>query len=174
MPGYLFDTNVWVAAIFPTHPFHSQSRKALLAATTATPAVFCRSTQQSFLRLTSTPALIKAYGADGLTNRDALVALEALLALPQVCECAEPSGTVAPLPTPQREVDDLRRGSGTERKPVPHPVGNHQRLGTAIPLPARVIDWTGVKAGPIPKHHRAEPESFVHHELPSVRMPGQG
>ena len=38
---------------------------------------------------------MKAYGADGLTNRDALVALDALLALPQVCEREEPPGTVA-------------------------------------------------------------------------------
>jgi uncharacterized protein len=38
---------------------------------------------------------LKTYGADGLTNRDALVALEALLALPQVCEREEPPGIVA-------------------------------------------------------------------------------
>ena len=65
------------------------------AATPANPAVFCRSTQQSFLRLASNPALLKTYGADGLTNRDALVALDALLALAQVCEREEPPGTVA-------------------------------------------------------------------------------
>ncbi|MEI6415619.1 MAG: TA system VapC family ribonuclease toxin [Pseudomonadota bacterium] len=64
-------------------------------ATPADPAVFCRSTQQSFLRLASTPALLKAYGAEGLTNRDALVALAALLALPQVCEREEPPGVFA-------------------------------------------------------------------------------
>jgi toxin-antitoxin system PIN domain toxin len=46
--------------------------------------VFCRATQQSFLRLATTPALLKAYGAQGMSNNDALVALDALLALPQV------------------------------------------------------------------------------------------
>lgn len=95
MPGSLLDANVWVGAIFPTHVFHQQALEALNAATPSDPAVFCRSTQQSFLRLTSTPALLKAYGAEGLTNRDALLALAALLALPTICEREEPPGTVA-------------------------------------------------------------------------------
>ena len=95
MPGYLFDTNVWLAAVFTTHPFHHPAQYKLQQATPAEPAVFCRATQQSFLRLASTPALLKAYGATGLTNDDALVALGALLALPQVCEREEPPGTPA-------------------------------------------------------------------------------
>lgn len=95
MPGSLFDSNVWIAAIFTTHPLHEQAQTALHDATPAKPAVFCRSTQQSVLRLASTPALLKAYGADGLTNRDALVALDALLELAQVCEREEPPGTLA-------------------------------------------------------------------------------
>lgn len=92
MPGSLIDTNVWIAAMFTTHPFHKQARRALHELTPAQPAVFCRSTQQSFLRLASTPTLLKAYGAEGLTNRDALAALDALLALPQVCQREEPPG----------------------------------------------------------------------------------
>lgn len=95
MPGSLFDTNVWIAAIFSTHPFHSRAQTALAERTAAEPAVFCRSTQQSFLRLASTEALLKAYGALGLTNRDALVALSDLMTLPQVCDRLEPPGTVA-------------------------------------------------------------------------------
>ena len=95
MPGSLFDTSVWIAAVFPTHPFHQVAQQHLLQATAVEPAVFCRATQQSFLRLASTPAILKAYGATGMTNRDALVALSALLALPQVCEREEPPGTFA-------------------------------------------------------------------------------
>ena len=95
MPGALFDSNVWIAAIFTTHPFHQGAQTALQDATTANPAIFCRSTQLSLLRLASTPALLKTYGAEGLTNRDALVALDDLLALEQVCEREEPPGTVA-------------------------------------------------------------------------------
>jgi toxin-antitoxin system PIN domain toxin len=86
---------VWIAAIFTTHPFHQRAQTALQDATPANPAVFCRSTQQSFLRLVSNPALLKTYGADGLTNRDALVALDALLVLTKFCEREEPPGTVA-------------------------------------------------------------------------------
>jgi len=95
MPGSLFDTNVWLAALFTSHPAHPQAQQVLLTATPAEPAVFCRATQQSFLRLASTPALLKVYGAEGMTNRDALVALNALLALPQVCERKEPPGVLA-------------------------------------------------------------------------------
>lgn len=92
MPGSLLDTNVWIAAIFTTHPFHNPAQQLLQQATPAAPAVFCRSTEQSFLRLTSTPTLLKAYGAEGLTNRDALVALDALQWQPQVCIRDEPPG----------------------------------------------------------------------------------
>ena len=95
MPGSLFDTNVWLAAIFTTHPFHSLAQQALQQATPSEPAVICRSTQQSFLRLASTPTLLKAYGAEGMTNRDALLALDALQALPQVCLRDEPPGVFA-------------------------------------------------------------------------------
>lgn len=93
MSGYLFDTSAWLAVVFSSHPTHVAAQKRLQQATAATPVVFCRSTEQSFLRLCSTPALLKAYGATGLTNRDALVALQALLALTQVCERDEPRGT---------------------------------------------------------------------------------
>lgn len=92
MPACLFDTNVWLAALFATHPFHARAQRALQQATPAAPAVFCRATQQSFLRLATTPALLKAYGAAGMTNRDALVALDALQALPQVNVRDEPPG----------------------------------------------------------------------------------
>ena len=95
MPGCVVDTSVWLAAVFTTHPFHPKARQYLLQATPAEPAVFCRSTQQSFLRLASTPALLMAYGATGLSNRDALLALGALMALPQVDERDEPPGTFA-------------------------------------------------------------------------------
>ena len=95
MPGSLFDTSVWIAAVFPTHPFHQVAQQHLQKATAVEPAVFCRATQQSFLRLASTPAILKAYGATGMTNRDALVALSALLALPQVCEREEPPDAFA-------------------------------------------------------------------------------
>ena len=95
MPGALFDTNVWLAALFTTHPFHTLAQQSLQQATPAQPALLCRATQQSFLRLASTPALLKVYGAEGLSNRDALVALDALQVLVQVSWRDEPPGTFA-------------------------------------------------------------------------------
>jgi len=94
MPGALFDTNVWLAAVFTTHPFHALAQNALQRATPAVPAVFCRATEQSFLRLASTPSLLKVYGAEGPTNRDALLALNALQALRQVGVRDEPRGAL--------------------------------------------------------------------------------
>ena len=95
MPGSLVDTNVWLAAVFTTHPLHQAAQDALQQATSAEPAVFCRATEQSFLRLASTPALLKAYGAEDLTNRDPLAALKALQALRQVSVRDEPRGALA-------------------------------------------------------------------------------
>lgn len=47
------------------------------------------------MRLVSTPTLLNAYGAEGVSNRDALVAMDALQALPQVCLRDEPPATLA-------------------------------------------------------------------------------
>jgi toxin-antitoxin system PIN domain toxin len=89
----LFDTSIWIAVVFPAHPLHGTARATLSRATAAAPAVFCRSTQQSFLRLVSTPTLFRAFGTEVVTNRDALAMLGALLALAQVRERTEPPGT---------------------------------------------------------------------------------
>ncbi len=93
MPTLLFDANVWVAVTFPTHPFHAAALAALEAATEDEPAVFCRATQNSFLRLATTPQLLKQYDAENLTNRDALAGLQILLSSPTVHEMDEPPGT---------------------------------------------------------------------------------
>ena len=92
MPGSLFDTSTWMAATFEQHPSHSVARQVLRQATAGHAAVFCRATQQSFLRLLSTAALTKAYGASPLTNSDALLTLDNLQALPQVAWHDEPPG----------------------------------------------------------------------------------
>jgi uncharacterized protein len=95
VPASLFDANIWVAATFPTHPFHAPALTALEAATPDAPAVFCRATQVSFLRLATTPQLLKQYGARGFTNDDVLAGLQILLSRPSVAEMDEPLGTAA-------------------------------------------------------------------------------
>jgi toxin-antitoxin system PIN domain toxin len=89
--GSLIDSNVWLALSFEAHPAHAQVRALLQAATAERPWLWCRATQQSYLRLASTPAIQRAYGVAGVTNRDALVALNAWMALPQVALVGEPS-----------------------------------------------------------------------------------
>lgn len=92
MPACLLDVNVWVAAAFASHPAHHSAQAVLLQATPEAPALFCRATQQSFLRLVSTPAICTAYRAASITNQDALAALGAFQALPQVDMVDEPIG----------------------------------------------------------------------------------
>ena len=95
MPGSLFDANVWVAVTFPVHPLHLRALAALEAATETSRAIFCRTTQNSFLRLATTPKLLRQYHAEKTTNRDALTALGSLLSRPVVKEMDEPAGTAA-------------------------------------------------------------------------------
>lgn len=88
----LFDSNVWLALTFSAHPHHALAKKTFAAATSERPACFCRATQQSFLRLATTPALLKAYGAEGFTNKDAVYLLATLGKLPAVGFLEEPPG----------------------------------------------------------------------------------
>ena len=92
MLASLFDTSVWLPAIFKQHQFHNVARQALQQATKTQPAIFCRATQQSVLRLTSTAGIARTYGEQPLTNRDAWLTLDALQALPQVAWRDEPAG----------------------------------------------------------------------------------
>lgn len=93
MPASLFDASAWVAAVFPTHPFHASAQAALMAATAEEPAAFCRATETSFLRLLTTPRLLSQYDARHMTNRSALSELEMLLSRPEIAELDEPPGT---------------------------------------------------------------------------------
>ncbi len=49
----------------------------------------------SFLRIATTPTILRAYGVETFTNRDALAALKRFLALPTVTYQEEPPGLVA-------------------------------------------------------------------------------
>ena len=92
----LIDSSVWIARVFDAHRGHSAASAALKAATAPRPAVFCRATEQSFLRLASTPALLRIYGAAGMTNVDALELLNRFRGLATVAFREEPAG-LAPL-----------------------------------------------------------------------------
>ncbi len=93
MPASLFDSNVWVALTFANHPHHSEAKAALSQHTPERPAVFCRATEQSYLRLITTPKLIAHYRADGMTNSRAVKNLGDFLGQPRIVFLDESSGT---------------------------------------------------------------------------------
>jgi len=86
----LYDSNVWLALTFSAHPHHDLAKGIFANATPKLPACFCRPTQHSFLRLATTPVLLKAYGAEGFTNQDAVDLLETLAQLPNIRTLLEP------------------------------------------------------------------------------------
>lgn len=113
MPAQLFDVNVWVALAFPTHPAHAPAKIAFESASSEAPAVFCRATQQSFLRLVTTPAIQKCYGSEPISNSLAWDRWEFLAAMPQVLFLGEPpelqthwsAYAQSDLPAPKRWMD---------------------------------------------------------------------
>ncbi len=92
--AFLPDVNVWLALAFPAHAHHAQALAAYRRATPEHPACFCRSTQQGFLRLASTAAFQRSCNIVGLTNQDALRALEQFMRAPSVAYREEPVGLV--------------------------------------------------------------------------------
>jgi toxin-antitoxin system PIN domain toxin len=88
----LYDSGVWLALVFSSHPHHAAVKSAHSKASSRNPACFCRATQQSFLRLITTPAIQRAYGAGGLTNNDALRIRGSLLGRPEIRYRDEPPG----------------------------------------------------------------------------------
>lgn len=95
MAGSLVDSSVWLAAVFPQHPYHVQAQEELAIATPHAPAVFCRATQQSFLRLITTPQILRTYAVEAMTNRSAWKTFELLRAHSGIVVHDEPSGAVA-------------------------------------------------------------------------------
>jgi toxin-antitoxin system PIN domain toxin len=69
---------------------HTLAKKIFATTSRESPACFCRATQQSFLRLAITPAILKAYGAEGFTNLDAVSLIAALTKLPNIQMLPEP------------------------------------------------------------------------------------
>jgi toxin-antitoxin system PIN domain toxin len=87
-----YDTGVWLALAFASHPFYAQARSIFERADSSRPAAFCRATQTSFLRLLTTPTICNAYGSSLITNSEAGATCEELWALPQVVWLAESAG----------------------------------------------------------------------------------
>jgi toxin-antitoxin system PIN domain toxin len=87
----LADSNVWLALALSKHVFHGLARD-WLAGRKPSQAVFCRSTQQSFLRLLTTRAVLAPYGIPPLSNKAAWSAYEGFLADERIAWAEEPRG----------------------------------------------------------------------------------
>ena len=79
MTTHLCDVNVWLALTVRSHVHHASCRHWLDSVDEPATVMFCRSTQQSYLRLLTTPAVLAAYGLEPLTNAAAWTAYEALI-----------------------------------------------------------------------------------------------
>lgn len=80
---------------FGSHPHHSPAKSAFEMTDDRNPAVFCRATQQSFLRQLSTPILQSTYGVPAISNAQAWEKWEELAGLPQVLFAEEEEGLTA-------------------------------------------------------------------------------
>jgi toxin-antitoxin system PIN domain toxin len=76
----LCDSNVWLALALSEHTHHEVARDWFDSVADPRSVVFCRATQQSFLRLLTNAAVLRPYGNPPLTNRQAWNAYQALLA----------------------------------------------------------------------------------------------
>jgi len=74
----LADTNIWMALVLSRHIFHDEAQDWFAGHREAGVVLFCRSTQQSFLRLITTDAIAGRYGVPALDNRAAWELMEKL------------------------------------------------------------------------------------------------
>jgi toxin-antitoxin system PIN domain toxin len=86
----LADSNIWLALALSKHEFHSVAR-TWLAECGPQEALFCRATQQSFLRLLTTKAVLAPYHIPPLANKAAWTVYEALHTDERVSWVEEPS-----------------------------------------------------------------------------------
>lgn len=75
---WLPDVNVWLALSLPGHVHQPVVRAWLTDA--QGPLQFCRASQQGFLRLLTTQAVVGPYGLKAYSNREATAKMDSLLA----------------------------------------------------------------------------------------------
>jgi toxin-antitoxin system PIN domain toxin len=85
------DTNTWIALALETHPQHAIARAWYQAAPLrGGDLLFCRATEQSFLRLVTQEQVMKRCGVVAMTNEQAIEYLAAVYADPAVALVDEP------------------------------------------------------------------------------------
>jgi toxin-antitoxin system PIN domain toxin len=86
----LADTNFWLALSLSRHVFHSAARDWLAAQSSPASVLFCRSTQQSFLRLLTTEVTTRPYDIPPMTNAGAWKLYDGLISDRRIAWAAEP------------------------------------------------------------------------------------
>ena len=90
----LADSNIWLAMALSKHEFHTAAQ-SWLAERGPREALFCRATQQSFLRLVTTRAVLAPYRHPPLTNHAAWFLYQDLRADERTAWIEEPRGLEA-------------------------------------------------------------------------------
>src|SRR5690348_17099764 len=88
----LADSNVWLALTLSKHSFHQAARAWFAELTSDDTVLFCRSTQQSYLRLLTTAQVLTPYGNPPLTNSQAWALYQKWLGIEGVQFVNEPAG----------------------------------------------------------------------------------
>ena len=87
----LLDTNVWLALALEEHPGHRAAQTWFMEQKLEPESLlFCRSTEQSLLRLLSSEKILNAMGSHTLSNEQAIDAVEKMQRHPGVATKAEP------------------------------------------------------------------------------------
>jgi toxin-antitoxin system PIN domain toxin len=93
----LCDSNVWLALTLSKHAHHHAARDWLERVEEPEAVCFCRATQQTFLRLLTNASVLRPYGNEPLTNRQAWNVFESLLADDRIAlRAEEPPGLEGP------------------------------------------------------------------------------
>ena len=87
----LCDHNVWLAMVLPPHQHHGIAR-AWWDGLSTERGLFCRSTQQGFLRLLTTQAVLEPYGLPARTQCQAWKIYHQIMSAPCAGFLAEPEG----------------------------------------------------------------------------------
>lgn len=86
----LLDVNIWVALSVDTHDAHRTALDWFSEQKETSSLHFCRATQQGFIRLITTAAVLKGYGYEPYSNTQAWNAYEGFLADPRIEFAPEP------------------------------------------------------------------------------------
>ena len=85
------DTNIWLALCLSGYSHHQAAKTWLNGESAPDSLLFCRSTQQSLLRLLTTRGVMSIYGLEPLTNAAAWAVYEQFIADERISFCSEPA-----------------------------------------------------------------------------------